>query len=91
MKEFFKRIFGDTNGTSGQKAADRLKIVLMHDRTDISPQLLESLRLEIVQVLLKYMDIDRENIEIELDKDGKALLANIPVRSIKRASIKINA
>ena len=90
--DFLKRLFGGNNDeTSGQKAKDRLRIVLIHDRTDISPQLLDSLRDEIVQVLTKYMDIDREKIEIDLDRDEKAvaLVANIPVLRIKRGSIEM--
>ena len=90
--DFLKKLFGGGNDeTSGQKAKDRLRIVLIHDRTDISPQLLDILRDEIVQVLTKYMDIDREKIEIDLDRDEKAvaLVANIPVLRIKRGSIEM--
>ena len=90
--DFLRKLFGGGNDeTSGQKAKDRLRIVLIHDRTDISPQLLDSLRDEIVQVLTKYMDIDREKIEIDLDRDEKAvaLVANIPVLRIKRGSIEM--
>ena len=62
------------------------------DRTDISPQLLNNLRDEIVTVLTKYMEIDREKIEIDLDRDEQAvaLVANIPVIKIKRGSIEMN-
>lgn len=84
--DFLKRLFGGGTEGSGQKAKDRLRIVLIHDRTDISPQLLNNLRDEIVAVLTKYMDIDKEKIEIDLDRDEKAvaLVANIPVIRIKR-------
>ena len=84
--DFLKRLFGGGNEGSSQKAKDRLRIVLIHDRTDISPQLLNNLRDEIVAVLTKYMDIDQEKIEIDLDRDEKAvaLVANIPVIRIKR-------
>ena len=90
--DFLRKIFGGGNEGSGQKAKDRLRIVLIHDRTDISPQLLNSLRDEIVQVLTKYMDIDREKIEIDLDRDEKAvaLVANIPVLRIKRGNIEMS-
>ena len=90
MMDFLKRLFGNGNEGSGQKAKDRLRIVLIHDRTDISPQLLDNLRDEIVEVLTKYMDIDQEKIEIDLDRDEKAvaLVANIPVIRIKRGSIE---
>ena len=92
--DFLRRLFGSSDEqTSGQKARDRLKIVLIHDRTDISPQLLDNLRDEIVQVLTKYMDIDRKKIEIDLDRDENAvaLVANIPVIRIKRAGIEMRS
>lgn len=89
--DFLKKLFGNKDEGSGQKAKDRLRIVLIHDRTDISPQLLDSLRDEIVGVLTKYMDIDTKKIEIDLDHDGQAvaLVANIPVIKIKRGSIEL--
>ncbi len=89
--EFLKRLFGVGSEGSGAKAKDRLRIVLIHDRTDISPQLLDSLREEIVSVLSKYMDIDNDKIEIDLDRDEKAvaLVANIPVLRIKRGNVEM--
>ena len=90
--DFLKRIFGSGNEGSREKAKDRLKIVLIHDRTDISPQLLESLREEIVDVLTKYMEIDTQKIEIDLDHDEHevALVANVPVLRIKRGKVDMD-
>ena len=87
--DFLKRLFGGGNDGSGAKARDRLRIVLIHDRTDISPELLDNLRKEIIVVLSKYMDIDKEKIEIALDRDEQAiaLVANIPVIKIKRGAV----
>lgn len=87
---FLSKIFGGGNDGSSQKAKDRLKIVLIHDRTDISPQLLDNLRDEIINVLAKYMDIDTRKIEINLDHDENAvaLVANIPILRIKRGQVK---
>ncbi|RRD65894.1 cell division topological specificity factor MinE [Fretibacterium sp. OH1220_COT-178] len=84
--EFLKRLFGGGTCDSAQRARDRLRIVLIHDRTDISPQLLENLRMEMIGVLTKYMDIDTNKIELDLDRDEQAvaLVANIPVLRIKR-------
>ena len=86
--DFLRKIFGGGADRSGRKASDRLRIVLIHDRTDISPQLLEELRNEMIGVLTKYMDIDLSKIEIDLDHDEQevALVANIPVLRIKRGS-----
>ncbi|MBQ7545003.1 MAG: cell division topological specificity factor MinE [Synergistaceae bacterium] len=89
--DFLKKLFGGGSEGSRQKAKNRLQIVLMHDRTDISPQLLDNLRDEIVEVLTKYMDIETNKIEISLDQDDQAtaLVANIPVIRIKRGSIEL--
>lgn len=91
VMDFLRKIFGGGNEGSGQKAKDRLRIVLIHDRTDISPQLLDNLRDEIVDVLTKYMEIDIKKIDIDLDRDENAvaLVANIPVIRIKRGKTDI--
>ena len=85
---FLKNFFGGSPNGSGQTAKNRLRIVLVHDRTDISPQLLEDLRREMIGVLTKYMDIDTDKIELDLDRDEQAvaLVANVPVLRIKRGS-----
>ena len=87
--DFLKRIFGGGSDSSGQKARDRLRIVLIHDRTDISPQLMEELRRDMIGVLTKYMDIDTSKIELDLDRDEQAvaLVANVPVLRIKRGNV----
>ena len=84
--DFLKRFFGVGTRDSAKEAKERLRIVLINDRTDISPQLLENLRLEMIAVLTKYMDIDESKIELDLDRDEQAvaLVANIPVLRIKR-------
>jgi len=79
-----KKLF--SKKSSRETAKKRLQLVLVHDRADISPALLEQLRGELIDVISKYMEIDSNNIEMELDReDGSvALVANIPVLSIKR-------
>ena len=83
---FWEKIFGGGGTGSGQRAKERIQIILRHDRTDITPQLLEELRMEMIAVLTKYMDIDTSKIELDLDRDegAVALVANIPVLRIKR-------
>ena len=84
--DFFRKLFGGGNNSSAEEAKKRLRLVLIHDRTDISPQLLENLRMEMIGVLTKYMEIDESKIEMDLDHDERAvaLVANIPVLRIKR-------
>ena len=90
--DFLKKIFGSDSGGSREKAKNRLQIVIMHDRTDISPELLENLRSEIIDVLTKYLEIDTQKIEINLDHDEHevALVANVPVVRIKRGKVDVD-
>jgi len=83
---FLKRFF--CKGTSREKAKKRLQLVLIHDRADISPMMLENLRSDLIDVINKYMEIDVQNIEMDLDRENGsvALVANIPVLSIKRGN-----
>jgi cell division topological specificity factor len=87
MLEFITRLFS-RNGGSKDIAKERLRLVLVHDRTSISPQLLETLKNEMIQVISKYMEIDESALEVNLDSSGNtvALVANIPVKGMKRAA-----
>lgn len=71
-------------------AKERLKLVLIHDRANVSPQFLEMIKGEILAVISDYMEIDEEGLEIKLTRtrreDGAtvpALMANIPIRKMK--------
>ena len=95
MKNFIKRILDifsappdpkEKVGSSAKKARERLQFILAHDRTDISPELLETLRHEMIKVLKKYMDIDETRIEIDIEDGGMALAVNVPVIQVKRGS-----
>lgn len=68
--------------TARTDAKNRLKLVLMHDRTQLSPALLEEMRDEMVRVISKYVEIDQSALELNLESDESntvALVANIPV------------
>ncbi len=85
-------IFGFFKKKTGSKdtAKDRLKLILMHDRGDVSPELLENIKNDILEVLRKYVEID-ENQDLDLQitqADSEygsvpALVANIPIRKKK--------
>ena len=63
-------------------AKNRLRLVLMHDRTQLSPALLAQMRDDMVEVISKYVEIDKEALEVNLESDESntiALVANIPV------------
>ncbi len=84
------KIFGKPKN-SKDVAKERLKLVLIHDRANVSPQFLEMLKSEIIKVITNYMDVDESALDIQLTKtksdDGEsivpALYANIPIRNIK--------
>jgi len=87
MLEFLSRLFGRDSG-SKNVATERLRLVLVHDRTSISPHILESMKADMIQVISNYMVIDESKLEVSLDSSGNtvALVANIPVKGMKRAS-----
>lgn len=70
---------------SGKIAHDRLKVVLIHDRANISPEVMDNLKNDIIKVISNYMEINQHDMEISLanDDDSVALVANIPVSSMK--------
>lgn len=82
---FLSNLFGGQR--SGKIAKDRLQIVLMHDRADISPNMMNDLRRDIIAVINNYVEIDEERIEMQLERDAGAvaLVANIPVMTVRRA------
>ena len=92
MMDLFK-LFTRKKETSKDVAKERLKLVLIHDRSNVSPQFLEMVKSEIIKVIQNYMDIDEEALDIQLTKtnsdDGKrvvpALVANIPIKGMKNA------
>ena len=70
---------------SGKVAKRRLQMVLIQDRANVSPEIMERIRDEIIQVISKYMVIDKADMEISLENvdDTVALVANIPVQNVK--------
>ena len=81
MANFLDRLFGRTDSSSAQTAKERLQLVLIHDRTDISPAVMEQLKDEIIAVISKYIDINRAGVEINLTQSAREnrLVANIPL------------
>lgn len=73
---------------SRNNACNRLKLVLMHDRTQLSPETLENMRDELVKVISKYVEIDKEALELNLESESNtiALVANIPVLRARKES-----
>ena len=67
---------------SGQYiAAQRLRLVLIHDRANISPGMLEVLKDEIIAVISKHLDIDTDKVVVDFTEDNREtrLVADIPI------------
>ena len=62
-------------------AANRLKLVLMQDRTNLTPKVLEQMRGEMIELLSKYLEMDKELLELNFEQEGDqvALMLSIPV------------
>ena len=67
---------------SASTAKDRLKLVLIHDRTDLSPSIMDKLRDELIEVISRHMDVNKDAVMIEMTQDGRQqrLLADIPIK-----------
>jgi cell division topological specificity factor len=63
-------------------AKERLQLVLVQDRFKLSPELLETLKNELIGVITRHVDVDRAAIEVQLThgEAGDTLIANIPLR-----------
>ena len=64
-----------------ETACKRLRVVLMQDRTNLTPELMERMRREMVDLLSKYVEMDKDALELNLEQDGDqvALMLSIPV------------
>ncbi|MBD2325533.1 cell division topological specificity factor MinE [Alkalinema sp. FACHB-956] len=84
--ELLERMFPKFNDhTSRQEVKNRLKLVLAHDRSDLTPQMIEAMRQEILAVVSKYVDLDADSMDFALENNNRvtALVANLPIRRIK--------
>lgn len=88
MLDLISRVFGRDNA-SADIAKERLRLVLVHDRTNVSPQFIEALKEELISVISRYMEIEEENMDVTLQttENQVALVANIPVKRMKRAAV----
>ena len=80
MGNFINRIFSK-EPSSADQAKDRLRLVLINDRTDLSSDTLESLKDDLLDVLSRYIIIDPKSVRINITQEGRQqrLIADIPI------------
>ena len=81
VARFFRPQEVQEGDASKSVATNRLKLVLMQDRTNLTPKILEQMRGELVDLLSKYLEMDKELLELNFEQEGDqvALMLSIPV------------
>ena len=96
--KFFKKFSKDEKKDSKDTAKERLHLVLMQDRANVSADFMELMKQEIIEVIKKYINVDENSIDVKLtnkvNSDGTTgapiLYANIPILNVKDEAKQIN-
>ncbi|MGB9812534.1 MAG: cell division topological specificity factor MinE [Thermovenabulum sp.] len=90
--DFFK-LFSKEDVASKEIAKERLKLILVHDRANVSPKFLEMIKSQLINLISDYIEVEEEGMEVKLTRIKKdeeeedttvpALVANIPIKRIK--------
>ncbi len=87
--EFFNKLFS-SKPRPKDVAKDRLKLILIHDRGNLSPETLDQIKSEILEVLSRYIEIEPADVDIavttseSLEGAEPSLVANIPLKNLKQ-------
>ncbi len=81
---FFKR------KNSAESAKERLQLVLIHDRTDLTPAELDALKDDLIETISRHVEIDPDTVRIGMEHEGRSqrLVADIPIRGVGRRKRK---
>lgn len=92
LLDFLDQLFSRHSSSSRDQAKQRLKLILAHDRADLTPAALESMRLEILGVVSRYVELDSEGMQFSLATEGRttALIANLPIRRVKPLEVGLS-
>lgn len=83
MFDFFMRLF--RGEPSGQTAKERLRLVLLSDHLALAPDVVDAMKTDLLAVISRYVEVDEANVDVTFEQREHevAMLANIPIRSMK--------
>jgi cell division topological specificity factor len=83
MFDFLSKFFGPKG--SSETAKERLRLVLLSDHIQLAPEVVESLKRDLIAVISKYVEVDEGSCEVNFEHQDRqiAMLANIPILSLK--------
>lgn len=86
LRDMIDRLLGRPDKNSRGVARDRLKLVLMQDRSALPAATMEQIRKEILQVLSKYVEIDEETLDVSVERadDAIILATNMSIRNVRK-------
>ncbi len=69
---------------SANTAKERLRLVLIHDRSTLPPGVMDALRNELIEVVARHIDVDRNAVRVEMVQEGRSatLQAEIPLKPV---------
>ena len=89
MNRFLGRLLGHDQ-KSANLAKERMKLVLVHDRIDMTPGEIEEMKDELIEVISRHIEIDSRAVIIEMTQDGRQqrLIADIPLLPVRRRRVR---
>jgi cell division topological specificity factor len=90
MADWVNRFLGKDQ-SSAATAKERLQLVLISDRTDLSPARIELLKDELITVISHHIEIEPQSIHIEITHDGakQRLIADIPLKTNRKIPTRV--
>jgi len=74
----FLKIFGRESVSSKDIAKERLRLILIHDRANVSPKFLEMIKSQLIDMISNYMEIDEEGLELKMTRIDKEENVTVP-------------